>query len=195
MNVSKKKRRIVIIVGSENDLPQTLSGLQYLQDHGDYVEVLAIHVASQHRHTLLVQDILINLSHNMDPPDAIIVAAGWANHLTGCTDAFLRFTMLNEKTVVIGVAIEDLKQKIASHVPHFEDHNLAAILSITCVPGTQVVFKNETGEMFIGGRGFYNACVFATSSELPKISLKKPPTSFRMSLSEAIELATKKQKE
>lgn len=181
-------RRIVIIVGSASDLSQCGKGLKWLRDNPDKVSVRQVHVASQHRHTRRVQEILEDLASSATPPDAIIAAAGWANHLTGCCDAYLRYTLQNDRIPVIGVAIEDIKQKNALEIDPFENHNSAAILSITCVPGTQVVYEDGLGH-FCGEDGFYRACIYAATGELPKIKLKDAPEQLNLSLAESLKLA------
>lgn len=179
-------RKVIFMIGSENDLPQCLKGFEYFASNADLVSVLQVYVASQHRHTRRVEEILEDLACDPTNQDVIIItAAGWAAHLPGCSDAFLRYTMINDKLVVIGVPLEDKKQTSAGAD---NDHNTAAILSISCVPGTQVIYRDKEG-IFFGEQGFYRACVYAATGELPKIELKKIPPQLNMTLSEAIELA------
>ncbi len=178
-------RNIVIIVGSKSDLKQCRKGLEWLRDNENVVSVVKVHIASQHRHTWRVQNILEDLAASPNPPDAIIAGAGWANHLTGCCDAYLRYTLRNDRIPVIGVAFQDKDN---------EDHTTAAILSISCVPGTQVVFTPNGKDLvlqneFIGEDGFYRACVHAATGELPKITLKDPPEQLDLSLAESLKLA------
>jgi phosphoribosylcarboxyaminoimidazole (NCAIR) mutase len=177
-------RFITIIVGSKNDLKQCFKGLKWLFEHGEEVLVKRIHVASQHRHTLKVQEILTNEVESLKgtaPTDAIIVGAGWANHLTGCCDAFLRFHLKNATIPVIGVAFEDREKDL---------HTEAAILSITQVPGTQVIFEDADGQ-FVGEDGFLAACEFAAQGKFPQLVLKEPPESMDFSIAEALQEAQK----
>jgi len=121
---------------------------------------------------LLVQEIL-ELYHQWSEanrPQVLIVCAGWANHLTGCVDAYLRYKLRNDKIVVFGLAFEDENP----------ENTQAAILSILRVPGTQVVYKG------VGTEGFLKACQDAVNEKLPEIKLKESPAHHRRNLQEAI---------
>lgn len=168
------KRKIAVIVGSVNDLRQALEGLMHLQNCKN-IEVY-VYVRSQHRNTLPTQILLRDLSQRGF--DVVITAAGWANHLSGCSDAYLRYTIRNSRLVVIGVALEDKE---------IQKHTDAARLSISEVPGTQVVFKDEAGQ-FVGPLGFSRACKFAATRELPKITLPEPKPTMDLTLEKAIEI-------
>jgi len=174
--MAEKKRTIAVIYGSDSDLPQMLRGLKYLLklDLAGEIKFLNVDSASQHRHTKRVEAILEEYDEMPEEicPDVIITGAGWANHLSGCSDAYLRYTLKNNKIVVFGVAFEDKAVPL---------HTKAAELSITEVPGTNVVFKG------VGEKGFLKACIDAVNCELPRIVLKEPPESKRRTLEEAIE--------
>lgn len=181
-------RRIAVIIGSRSDLPQCLDGLRMLQaahDRGEiemvtighdgtYGEVL---VASIHRNTIVAMEALNRCSQLEHPPDVLIVGAGWANHLTGMSDAVLRYLIGDTRIVVIGVAFED---------PKDDRHTMAAVLSISEVPNTQVIYKDEEGQ-FVGPDGFRRACEFAVSGDLPKITEPEPRPPSGLSLDEAVE--------
>ena len=168
------KRKIAIIVGSVNDFKQALEGLMYLQNCIG-IEV-HVYVRSQHRNTLPTQILLRDLARRGF--DVVITAAGWANHLSGCSDAYLRYTLRDSRLVVMGVALEDKE---------IQKHTDAAKLSISEVPGTQVVFKDEAGQ-FVGPLGFSRACKFAANRELPKITLPEPKPTMDLTLEKAIEM-------
>jgi|SRR5680860_82904 len=170
-------RKIAIITGSLSDLSQCRLGFKILKEYGPEVEIVGIFIRSQHRNTLETQELLKSLAEMK--VDVVIIGAGWANHLTGCSDAFLRYTLKNDRLVVIGVAFEDAKN---------EKHTQAAVLSMTEVPGTQVTFGNH-GFANIGLSGFANACVFAATGELPKIKLPEPKPIMDLSLEEALKIA------
>ncbi len=164
-------KKIAIILGSRSDLKQCLEGLKLLKKQSKFK--VMVHIRSQHRNTLSLQKLLLELSFLK--VDVIIAGAGWANHLTGCTDAFLRYELKNNFTRVIGVAFEDKND---------ERHTQAAILSITEVPGTQVIYKD-----FVGPNGFLKACELAISPELdtfPDIKIPDPKAAEDLSLDEAI---------
>lgn len=170
-------RKIAIIVGSQSDLIQCVSGLCFLKELGDEVQVVGIYVRSQHRNMEDVKQLLKELVSLKI--DAVIVGAGWANHLTGCCEAYLRYNLRSTDFPVIGVAFEDVKN---------ERHTQAAILSITEVPGTQVVYQDDVIGFFIGINGFVRACWFAAKGYLPEVSLPEPKPIMDLSLNEALVL-------
>ncbi len=171
------KRRIAVLIGSQSDLKQCGEGLKILKSavEEEIVEVVDLRASSIHRAMTLT------LAHVRDKADidVMITGAGWANHLTGVTDAYLRYALENTKVVVIGVAFEDAKNP---------KHTQAAILSITEVPGTQVVFEDAEGE-FSGPDGFRRACQFAVSGELPVLTIPEERPPVRFTLDEAIAIA------
>lgn len=174
-----KKRKIAIIIGSKSDLAQCYSGLEILDKCDQEVEVVGVYIRSQHRNTLDAQKLLEKLTEM--EIDVAIIGAGWANHLTGCCDAFLRYTLRNDKLVVIGVAFEDKDN---------DKHTKAAVLSMTEVPGTKVVF-DDNDLAFVGASGFARACLLAATKELPKIKLPSPKEIQDLTLKEALELSLK----
>lgn len=181
------KNRILVLVGSKSDLPQLVLGLAYLvgSQKADY---LGLVVASIHRNTEFVlalarvlagNDILgvsgddyrilyqIRESLGKDPTDIVIAGAGWANHLTGTFDAYERNKNDDRRNresarrpVVVGFAIED---------PKNPRHTEAAVLSMTEVPGTQVKYSDESGEIFVGPDGFRRACEFAVNLDMSQL--------------------------
>lgn len=170
-------RKIGVMIGSDSDLPQCLDGLVFLLDAEcqGLCQVAAVITNSIHRHTFQVLGNLSFYTQN-EGVDVWIIGAGMANHLTGTCDAFLRNTLGDDKTVVIGVAFEDNNS---------QENTQAAILSINKVPGTQVVFDG-----FVGGIGFLSACHLAVESELlPLIQLKTNKPMAIRSVEEAIEKA------
>ena len=168
-------KKIAIIIGSLSDLSQCDKGLKFLSSvPKSEVEVTGVFIRSQHRNTISTQSLLEKLTK--EKTDVIIVGAGWANHLTGCCDAYLRYQLQNDHTVVVGVAFDD---------PKNHKHTEAAILSITEVPGTQVLFGDESGP-FVGHEGFLEACIKATEDNLPKIVIPEPKLTMDLSLQEAL---------
>lgn len=173
-------RKIAVIIGSKSDLAQCRGGLElikeYISNNPGEIEMAGVYVRSQHRNTLDTQELLRELETMK--VDVVITGAGWANHLTGCCDAFYRFTLRNDQIVVIGVAFEGGN----------EERNKAAVLSITEVPGTQVVFE-ENKYVYFGAVGFLKACLFAITGELPKLKLPEPKPTMDLSLEEALEIS------
>ncbi len=185
-------RRIAVMVGSNNDLKwQCGLGLDYLKrmvvkDQAEIVdvatvetEVPAVITASIHRNTRYVLDRLETYNNALD---VLITGAGWANHLSGTVDAYLRNWLENSRTVVLGVAFEDLTSEDADTRAR---HLLAAKLSISEVPGTQVVWQDKQVQ-FVGADGFYRACRFAVTGELPIITIPNPRESHDRTLDEAL---------
>ncbi len=174
-------RRIAVIVGSKSDLKQCLDGLQLLataKKHGE-IELIDIRASSIHRVTRETLAHLESLSKMKPPIDVLLTAAGWANHLTGICDSYLRYSLNDTHIIVVGVAFED---------PSNNKHTLAAKLSITEVPGTQVV-SGDGIRTFVGSEGFLRACRFAIKGQLPEVKLPKPRPVEVLLLDEAIVLA------
>ena len=178
-------RRIGIIIGSESDLPQCKSGLVFLAETSN-VEVPFVDVASIHRNTKVVLGKLEQL-HEAPPwqsVDALIVGAGWANHLSGMVDAYLRYELGNASITVYAVAFEDAKDNM---------HTQAARMSIIHVPGTKMIFRD-----YVGAIGFLRACQDAAKDALASIKLPKPraPVSYTLFSAQGhIPLIIRKQKE
>ncbi|MEK7142667.1 MAG: AIR carboxylase family protein [Patescibacteria group bacterium] len=175
-------RRIAVILGSQSDLPQCHGGFTLLQQActerkielvGD-VQITSIHRAAE---DTLAQVREYHDSNN--PPDVLIAGAGWAAHLPGILDSYLRYEVADIQIVVVGVAFEDNDNP---------EHTQAAKLSISEVPGTQVVFGDAAGQ-FVGADGFWRACQFAIDGELPTIILPEPRPPEHLTLEAAISAA------
>ncbi len=156
INVENKKLRIEVLVGSESDLPQTETGLVELS-------LLAnVHksIISCHRNPVELRNLA---KDSLREADVIIAGAGMAAALPGIVKSEL--CMLGHPEIpVIGVAFEGA----------IEEHNLAAELSIKCLPG-QPVELDQNGEAYFGPEGFLAACNAAVRDEfLPKTIQAKP---------------------
>jgi len=178
-----EKRKVAVIIGSKSDLPQCLVGLRVLENSQKQEEITImandVLVSSIHRATRETLDFLTAMSGADQPPDIIITGAGMANHLTGMCDAYLRYCLRDTKIVIVGVAFYDRT---------CQDNNLAARLSISQVPDTQVIYSDDAGT-FIGSDGFRRACEFAIKGELPVLTLPEPKPQERLRFSEAIAIA------
>jgi hypothetical protein len=151
------------------------------QVRGEVSEV-GVYTMSIHRNTEIL---LFKLRQELAPVvDVLITGAGWANHLTGTCDAYLRYTLRNDHVVVVGVAFEDANE---------DQHTVAAMLSIKAVPGTQVVYRDEQGKQFVGYQGFADACRFAASGQLPVIKLPEAKSPLVRTLEEAIKFSQESQ--
>jgi phosphoribosylcarboxyaminoimidazole (NCAIR) mutase len=180
-----KKRKIGVMIGSDSDLIQCEPGLRYLIDMRDAgeIDLSFVDIASQHRHTLVVQGILAmySLQPKNEKVDVLIIGAGMANHLTGCCDAFLRNTLKDKDIFVYGVAFDDQESRLNTD---------AAVLSVSRVPGTQAEFDGYVGE-----NGFTRACRDAVEESLRELYVKpvKPPR--RLTFDETLQLTIQKKKE
>jgi phosphoribosylcarboxyaminoimidazole (NCAIR) mutase len=160
-----EKRRIAVVVGSDSDLPQCAAGLEALLtfEERSEIEIVAVFTMSIHRNMAAVLRHLKQW-HEQKTVNVIIAGAGWAAHLPGMIDAYLRYELKDTHTVVFGVALEDDEN---------ERHTLAAQLSISEVPGTQLVFDDHEGQ-FVGEYGFRRACIQAAEGGLPTPTVSKP---------------------
>jgi hypothetical protein len=178
------KRRIAVIIGSKSDLPQCLEGLLVLEKACKAGEIELVNggiiISSVHRATTATLHLIKGLSESVQPPDVLITGAGRANHLTGMADAYLRYDLRDRRVLVVGVGFDD---------PVNPRYTQAAELSVSEVPGTQVVFEDRQ-DKFIGSHGFLRSCEFAVHGNLPAIRLpeSKPQEFFR--LEEAISQAS-----
>jgi phosphoribosylcarboxyaminoimidazole (NCAIR) mutase len=168
--------RIATMFGSDSDLDQAVEAHEFLLQLADNgrVGLFDEWTNSIHRNPV---DVLIRLSILIGQVDAIIVGAGWANQLTGCANAFLRNLFEDNHIVIFGVAIADPKNSI---------HTQAAILSITELPGSEVVFNN-----YVGAEGCLRAAKDAASGIYPIITLKEQKPAVRRSMKEALEIGRK----
>ena len=173
--------RIGIMIGSDSDLSQCAQGFNILKSaeaHG-HARVVAVITNSIHRN---LYDVLQNLRALTCPKrgeqgeawvNAWVIGAGWANHLTGICESYLRYNLQNDFVPVFGVAFQ-------SDDP---DKTLAAILSIEAVPGFQGVFDRHR---HVGSLGFANACLDAVYGDFPEIKLSSPKPVWVRDLKNAI---------
>lgn len=179
-----KKRRVLVIVGSDSDLRQCHAGFMVLIDEvrKGTIEMVEgeVRTMSVHRNHGELVAFLKDL-HERNAVDVIIAGAGWAAHLPGMIDAILGYELGNTSIHVIGVAFEDRDN---------HRHTQAAELSISEVPGTRVICKDEDGN-FIGPMGFYRACQYAAYGELPTIKFPEGRDPGVKTLIQAIDFSTK----
>ncbi len=194
-----RKNRVLVLVGSKSDHAQLRAGLARLVND-DRVEFIGLATGSIHRNTAWVlalakvvsgqgvpdefnDDVLLQQIYaivSLEPVDYVIVAAGWANHLTGTFDAYLRHTLKTRWPRVIGVAIEDTDEKLGWW--QRMTHTMAACLSIIGVPGTQVICASDRTDdpCLVGEAGFLEACELAAglylcADDLPPLPTPKSP--------------------
>jgi hypothetical protein len=165
----ENKKRIAVILGSENDYEQAKTGIDYIKMCDRDCEFLGTHVYSHLRHTIALQEFLTKIQNDCD---ALIVAAGWSSHPAGFCDAFLRRELRNTSLLVFGVALMDIENP---------RHTSAAEVSLTDTPDTQVAFglsevgkislREEIKRIFIGPEGMHMASQCAIFHPFPKIEL------------------------
>jgi phosphoribosylcarboxyaminoimidazole (NCAIR) mutase len=171
------KRKLGIILGSVNDLAQCETGLKYLASAP--VEVLFVKVISAHRNRAKLLEFMTWLVETQ-AVDAVIVAAGWAAILPGTIEAFLRYERQNTSIRVFGVALEDPDNSI---------HTKAAILSITQLPGIEVIYDD-----YVGSQGFYRACRDAVEDNLLAIQLPVAKEPLELTLEAALAMIKDKRR-
>lgn len=159
VNVKQKAKNIIVVCGSESDLPAV---------RGVFTGVLpeeaeiAVHVISCHRNPVELERFATSLEFRT--ADAIIGVGGKALALPGVIDAFANANGFY--VPVIGVALGEPGSK------SFE----AAKLSIEELPGNPVIIDELTGSCYSGAEGFLRAIRRVTVGELPppKPRTKKP---------------------
>ena len=173
--------RIATMFGSDSDLEQAVEAHDFLLKEAAEGRIILFDewTNSIHRNPA---DVLAALSKLIGEVDAILVGAGWANHLTGCVDAFLRNFFRNDHIVIFGVAIEDLANEV---------HTETAIWSITELPSSEVVFNG-----YVGQEGCLRAAQDMAKGVYPVIKLKdlKGKPAVRRPIEEAIRIGQEKRK-
>jgi len=195
-----KPHQVAVLIASQSNLGECVAGLRLLGEAAangqielcEVPRVLTlkksadgqsrlnvIGVASMHRNMTTVLDLLTAwYNQGKQRPDVIITGAGLANHLSGCTDAFLRYILGDTQVTVIAVAFTDKKRdpdgRVASQATSF-------------VPGTETIWKDpDTGQELIGSEGFRRACILAIEGNFPEINAPKPREPKALTLEEAI---------
>lgn len=150
IQVERKRRRVEIVVGSENDLPQTTAGRNFLEMFAD----VRVSVLSCHRNPVELRKFA---KSQLLKADIVIPGAGMAAALPGIIKSEL--CMLKHPEIpVIGVAFKGAT----------EEDDQAAKLSITRLPGQPVELALD-GTAYFAEQGFFDACTAAVEHEfLPK---------------------------
>ena len=151
-----ERPRLATMWGSDSDLDQAYEAHECLilaEDEGK-VELYDEWTNSIHGNP---GDVLAVLPKLIGKVDAIEVGAGWANQLTGCVNAFLRNFFRDSHIVIFGVAI-------SHEEPRKTD---AAILSITELPRSEVVYRD-----YLGSEGALRAAQDMITGLYPIIQLR-----------------------
>lgn len=152
-------RRVVVIAGSKNDLiKKGRAAIKYLIDKRDKgaVEIVGIHVSSCHRQPKSTRE-LVKKYHEKCNIDFILAIAGKAADLPGFIDAYLRNELYDYRIGVIGVGLPGATLR----------DTLAAELSITDIPGNQVIYA---------GQSILEGCVMACDYPVPEIKININPS-------------------
>lgn len=179
------RKRIAVMVGSDSDLKQGREGFKYLeqQQEDNRVKVLGIYTNSIHRNMFAVFFNLIILW--LRGVNVIVVGAGWAAHLPGMCEAFLRYVLRNKKIKIVPVAFEAAQSDLEDE-KKVQKRNDAAILSISEVPKHQMALLNNN-EVCFGAAGFLLACKMACEFIFADIVLPKSMYSSKRTLAEVLE--------
>lgn len=151
----KKAKNIVIVCGSDSDLP-TIKGV--LSFTHSFTDKITVHIMSCHRNPEAVREFV---KEGCDGADVVIGVGGKALVLPGMIDAFLYAS--GKDIPVIGVALGELGTK------SFE----AAKLSIEEIPGAPVIMDEINGTPYMGPAGLERAIYRIVNGELPPL---KPRT-------------------
>ncbi len=167
IDVQLSKPHVVVISGSESDLPQMLHGLQFLDQSTTSGSITSErHVVSCHRNPNELAQIVAGMRD-----DAVVIAsAGMAAQLPGVLKALL-VAAGKSHVPVIGHACEG-KDEAA---------NMAAKLSIEQLPGQPVVL-DKNGQAYFGGPGFNGACAAAVFDEFPPTTFGNKPAKLNQPL-------------
>ncbi|MEK7073136.1 MAG: phosphoribosylaminoimidazolesuccinocarboxamide synthase [Patescibacteria group bacterium] len=151
---------VVVISGSESDLPQLMHGLWILADMRAAGKIsVERHIASCHRNP----DELAQIAREMQDDAVVIACAGMAAQLPGMIKALL-VKEGKAHIPVIGHACESKD----------ETANMAAKLSIEQLPGQPVVLDTG-GQAYFGEIGFVSACQAAVQDEFPPTTFGTKP--------------------
>ncbi len=159
----KNRKRVLIICGSQSDVPTVKRGLALAKERPLSLEH-KVHVMSCHRNPERVRDYL-RCEVQPHSVDAIVAVGGMAFALPGMIDAFL--ADMEKPIPVVGVALGELGSKDL----------LAAQLSISRVPGSPLVIDEvESGEPYSHSDGLAKALIRISDGELPPppVRSKKP---------------------
>ncbi len=166
LGIDVKPQKIVVISGSDSDLPQMGEGIEYLLGKIWAGEIEADrHVISCHRNPTE----LYHFAERLQDGCVVIAGAGMAAALPGILKA--RLVELGKSIPVIGVGFAG--DNGASE---------AARLSIEQLPGRPVVLKPD-GTAYFGPEGFADACRAAVEHEfLPAVPRESKPAQFDLPL-------------
>ncbi len=146
--MNEKTQRVIIICGSDTDLPQVRSACENVP----WKKRITIYVISCHRNP---QDLKSFIFNRLTDGDIVIGAGGKALALPGIIDAWAHFFRKNIR--VAGVALGEPGSNAL----------LAAQLSIEEIPGQPVIINEVTGKAYTGTNGLRELLDRIESGKLP----------------------------
>lgn len=150
------KRRVIVVLGSESDLPTVRNTLR---NHRCRFDTMETHVISCHRNPAELDKFA---SESFLGIQAVVAVGGKALALPGILKSLL--TSRGVDTPVVGVALGQ---------PGTEAFE-AARLSIKELPGQTVVMDEQTGEPYAGANGLDAALWRIAVGELPPPTVSEP---------------------
>lgn len=158
MDKNDEMRKVAVIIGDENYLPQCLEGLMLLESNDHKIWTVGIYIRDWLQQTKSTEELLHWFCKS--GVEIIIVADKGLNCLAVFCDAYLRHEMRNKKIRVVA----------AIYGPEPDSGHIYKIPNLgENFPDTQAIFKNK-GSYFIGPKSFYNACNLVINGILPKES-------------------------
>jgi phosphoribosylaminoimidazole-succinocarboxamide synthase len=152
----RARRRVIVVLGSESDLPTVRDTLR---SHRERFDTMATHVISCHRNPAELGQFA---SESFWDIEAVVAVGGKAFALPGILKSLL--TSRGIDTPVVGVALGQ---------PGTEAFE-AARLSIKELPGQPVVMDEQTGEPYAGANGLDAALWRIAEGELPPPTVSEP---------------------
>ena len=149
----RRAKKIMIIFGSESDLPEIKRAGIYDNLSGN----ISMHVISCHRNPQEIMEFVKNL----EGVDVVIGVGGKALALPGAIDAWAHY--FKNKVRVAGVALGE----------QGSDALLAAQLSIKEIPGQPVIMDEISGKVYSGAGGLRDLLVRIEKGELPPVRPRK----------------------
>jgi hypothetical protein len=152
-----RNKKIIIVCGSESDLPVVKAGLKDLNAGAD----IKVHVMSCHRNPKEVMEFIEGFP---DHADMIIGVGGKAFALPGILESWVR--CFGKQIRIGGVAIGDPRSQAFQ----------AARLSILELPDKPVVINEFTGEPYAGSHGLRELILRVCNEEIPPLRARAEKT-------------------
>jgi AIR carboxylase len=142
------RKKVIIICGSETDLPQ----VKEVCSDSTIKAKIVVHIMSCHRNPRELKDFIFN---RLQEGDMVICVGSKALALPGVVDAWAH--CFNKNIRVAGVALGETDSKAL----------LAAQLSIDELPGQPVIMNEMTGQVYTGPSGLRELLHRVDNGEFP----------------------------